>query len=93
MNKHWHYVAFTGLAVAVLCMFLIWLTGDQGRHTFELFGSQFGIARSKAEKFVVWQGELFEFPFDRTLFTLSYAGIGVALATTWHHFRTRRSGV
>ncbi len=90
MNKHWHYLASTSLAAALFCLFLVWRTGDQGQHTFELFGSQFGLARSKAMTFVVWRDELWQFPFDRTLFTLAWIGISVATAITWHHFRTIR---
>jgi hypothetical protein len=91
MNKHWHYQASAALAVVFLCMFLSWLTGDDGRHTYELFGAQFGIARSKHLAFVVWRGELLKFPFDRTLFIVAFVAMGAALAITWHHFRTRRS--
>jgi hypothetical protein len=74
-------------------MFIGWLSRDQGWRTFQLFGSDFGFARIKALTFIVWRGQLFRFPFDWILFLAASVATSIAIATTWHHFKSRRVNV
>jgi len=90
MRRHWHFRALVALAVALLCMFIRWLSRDQGWRTFEVFGSEFGLARIKALTFVVWRGELFRFPFDWILSLAALVATVIAMAITLHHFRSAR---
>ena len=52
MSGRWHIKAFAALSIAVLCMALGWLVPEQGYFTVRVFGSEFGLARSKASRIV-----------------------------------------
>ena len=92
-KRPWHLRALAALVVAVLCIFIGQLSGIEGRHTFQLFGSEVGFARIKASPFVVWGGELFRFPFDWVLLLIALVATAVSIAITWDHLSLKRGNV
>jgi hypothetical protein len=91
METRWHLKAFAALGIALLCLVVEQLFRGQGYYTFQAYGGEFGFARIKSLTFVVWQGEIFRFPFDGTLFLIAAASVGLAIYVARRHFRARRT--
>jgi hypothetical protein len=90
-NLPWHVKTFAALGISWLCLFWQHLLREQGYSTLHILGGEFGFARIKSLTFLVWQGELFRFPFDAMLFLLA-AGLTVfAMVVARRHFKRRGS--
>src|SRR5262245_46778803 len=87
LRNRWYLRAFVALSIALLCILTGRLLSNQGWHTSNALGYEFGFARIKALSFVVWKGELFRLPFDWFLAMTALVATAVAIATTWEHFR------
>lgn len=91
MKRYWHTVTLAAIAVAVLCLFLFWLTGDEGVHTFKLFGWEFGYERIKIYTFIYLFGDRHEFPVHSVLIYTLGLSVGVAVVFVLGRLMFRRS--
>jgi hypothetical protein len=91
MDIRWHLKTFAALGIALLCLVVEQLFRGQGYYTFQAYGGQFGFARLKSLTFVVWQGDIFRFPFDGMLFLIAAASIGLAIYVARRHFKAPRT--
>jgi hypothetical protein len=89
MKTGWYIKAFGALGIAVLCLGLQYSLRDQGYSTVRLFGGDFGFARLKSFTFLVWRGDLLEFPFDAVVFLLAAACTVLAMVVACRHFTLR----